>query len=33
MQIAKTYFSHYVKPLVFGLALLPALYLAWAVWA
>ena len=33
MQIAKTYFSHYVKPLVFGLALLPTLYLAWAGWA
>lgn len=28
MQIAEPYFSHYVKPLVFGLALLPALYLA-----
>ena len=33
MQIAEPYFSHYVKPLVFGLALLPALYLAWVVWA
>lgn len=34
MQIAEPYFSHYVKPLVFGLALLPALYfLAWAGWA
>ena len=33
MQITEPYFSRYFKPLVFGLALLPALYLAWAVWA
>ena len=33
MQVPEPYFSRYVKPLVFGLALLPAIYLAWAVWA